>query len=195
MRSETATHVIWSALGADVRARFAAARALVLDVDGVMTDGRIHMSTDGSELMTFDVRDGSGTWMLHRAGIRVGIVTGRSTGIPEMRAGALRIDELVSGCREKAQGLARVLSAWGIAPEHCAYGGDDLLDGPAMRLAGLAVAVRDAQPEVQEIAHYVTRRPGGRGAVREVADLLLEAHGVRAEVLRHFVGPRPEDGA
>ncbi len=180
---------IAAALPDALRARFQAVRGLVLDVDGVMTDGRVHMRSDGTETMSFHVRDGSGTWMLHKSGIRVGIVTGRSTGIPELRASAVRIDQIVSGCREKDRGLREVCAAWGIAPEECAFVGDDLLDGPALRLAGLAIVVSDAQPEILPLAHYVTRRPGGHGAVREVADLVLEVQGLRTALLERALGP------
>lgn len=192
MPSEPTTHETWRGLAPGVQAAFARVRAVVLDVDGVMTDGRVHMASDGTEALSFHIRDGSGTWMLHKAGIRVGIVTGRSTGIPELRAGALRIDRVLSGCRTKDAGLRTLLDAWGIPPSDCAYVGDDLLDGPALRLAGLPVCVADATPEIHPLALYVTRRPGGHGAVREVADLVLEGRGLRAEVLARYLGATEE---
>lgn len=190
MPSEPTTRETWDALAPEVQAAFARVEAVVLDVDGVMTDGRVHMASDGTESMAFHVRDGSGTWMLHKAGIRVGIVTGRSTGIPELRAGALRIDDVLAGCRTKDEGLRALLRKWNVAPEHCAFVGDDLLDAPAMRVAGLPICVADAIPEIQPLALYVTRRRGGRGAVREVADLVLEGRGLRTEILHRYLGER-----
>jgi 3-deoxy-D-manno-octulosonate 8-phosphate phosphatase (KDO 8-P phosphatase) len=186
--SDPPTDQIWDALTAEQRAAFGRVQALVLDVDGVMTDGRIHMSSDGSESMAFHVRDGSGTWMLHKAGLRVGIITGRSTGIPRQRAGALRIDDVVEGCRVKDEGLRELLEKWDVPAEACAYMGDDLLDVPAFRVAGLPICVADATPEIRPFAAYVTRRRGGDGAVREVADLILEGRGLRDAVLDRFLG-------
>ena len=183
-----ATLDIWEELTPEVRAAFSRIQALVLDVDGVMTDGRVVMSNDGTEAMSFHIRDGSGTWMLHKSGLKVGIVTGRDTGIPELRAGALKIDAILSGCRDKATGIRSMLADWGIAPEACAYVGDDLLDAPAMRVVGLPVCVADATADIHGLALYVTRRPGGRGAVREVAELILQGRGLRDGVLRQFLG-------
>ena len=191
----TTTLDIWDQLPAAVQVAFGRVQALALDVDGVMTDGRVHLASDGTESMSFHVRDGSGTWMLHKAGLRVGIVTGRSTGIPEMRAGALRIDEVVSGCREKGAGLRELLERWEIAPEACAFVADDLLDAPAMRVAGLPICVADATAEIHPLALYVTRRRGGRGAVREVADLILHGRGLREGILQRYLGDALPGGA
>jgi 3-deoxy-D-manno-octulosonate 8-phosphate phosphatase (KDO 8-P phosphatase) len=172
------------ALPAPLRETFASVDALVLDVDGVLTDGRIHVLTDGREAMSFHVRDSSGLWFLHRAGIRTGLVTGRATGIPESRAATLRVDAVRSGRLEKASALRELLSEWNIAAERCAYMGDDLLDLPALRLVGLPLCPADAHEDVLGLVSYVTRAPGGRGAVREVADLMLEARGDRDRILR-----------
>jgi 3-deoxy-D-manno-octulosonate 8-phosphate phosphatase (KDO 8-P phosphatase) len=188
LHSDPTTREIWDALDHDVRAAFARVEALVLDVDGVMTDGRVWMSTDGTEAMSFHIRDGSGTWMLHKSGLRVGIVTGRDTGIPEQRAGALKIDDILSGCRDKAAGIRTLAERWGISAQACAFVGDDLLDAPALRAVGLPICVADATAEIHPLALYVTRRRGGRGAVREVAELILEGRGLRDGVLRRYLG-------
>jgi 3-deoxy-D-manno-octulosonate 8-phosphate phosphatase (KDO 8-P phosphatase) len=172
-----------------VREAFARAEALVLDVDGVLTDGGIHCHTDGSEGLTFHVRDSSGVWQAHKAGIKVGIVTGRASGIPESKPALFPFSGVRTGRLEKGEGLLSLLAEFGVAPERCAYVGDDVLDGPALRLAGLPICVADAEPDVLRLARYVTRRPGGRGAVREVTDLMLEARGARRAILAHFTGP------
>lgn len=186
-----------AALPPAVRGRFARVRALLLDCDGVLTDGRVHVLADGVEGLSFDIRDGSGLWLLHHAGVRTGIITGRNTGIPEIRAGSVPIDVVRSGVRKKAECVAEVLAAWGIAPEDAAFMGDDVLDGPALTAVGLSIAVADAVPDVRRLVTYVSHLPGGRGAVREVADLILEARGEREPLLRRmFPGVVPgEAGA
>jgi len=181
------TREIWDTLAADVRAAFARVRAVVLDADGVLTDGRVTISSDGTEAMTFHVRDGSGTWMLHKAGLRVGIITGRSTGILERGNSGLRIDRVIAGTRAKGSALRGLLAEWELTPEECVFVGDDVLDAPALRVAGVPVCVADATPELHDLAVYVTRRNGGDGAVREVADLVLHARGLRDGVLATYL--------
>ena len=173
-------------LPAELRGAFGRIEALLLDADGVLTDGRVHVLTDGSEMMSFDVRDGSGIWLLHHAGIKVGVITGRRTGIPELRARSVPVDEVRSGVKKKDEMVAEVLGGWGIAAENAAFMGDDVLDGPALRSVGLPIAVADCVPDLRRLVRYVTRQPGGRGAVREVADLILEARGERAALLERF---------
>jgi len=177
-----------AAFAPDVRAAFAAAEALVLDVDGVLTDGGIHAHSDGTESLTFHVRDSSGVWQAHKAGILVGIVTGRATGIPESKPALFPFAGVRTGRLEKEEALRTLLDEWDVPAERCAYVGDDLLDGPALRLAGLPICVADAEADVLPLARYVTRRRGGRGAVREVTDLLLEARGARGAMLDRLVG-------
>ena len=177
-----------ASLPPDVRDAFARTEALVLDVDGVLTDGGIHCRTDGSEGLVFHVRDSSGVWQAHKAGIKVGIVTGRASGIPESKRELFPLDGVRTGRLAKDEGLRSILAEFGVAPERCAYVGDDILDGPALRIAGLPICVADAEPDLLPFARYVTRRPGGRGAVREVTDLLLEARGARRAMLESFLG-------
>ncbi len=187
--------LVLASLPAGVREAFAAVDAVIFDVDGVLTDGRIHVMTDGAEGISFHVRDSSGLWFLYHAGIRTGIVTGRNTGIPEHRAATLRVDAVRSGTRTKAEAVREMLAEWGVPLERCAYVGDDLLDGPALRIVGMPICVADASADMFQLARYVTRRRGGHGAAREVADLVLEARGVRAAMIEPYVGGRCEGGA
>lgn len=184
---------ILATLDARLRDDLARVEALVLDVDGVLTDGGIHAHSDGTESLTFHVRDSSGVWQAHKAGIRVGVVSGRATGIPESRATLFPLSGIRAGRLEKDIALRSLLDEWGVAPEHCAYMGDDVVDGPALRIAGVPICVADAEPDVRPLARYVTRRRGGCGAVREVTDLLLEARGARAKILAHFRVTLPEE--
>jgi 3-deoxy-D-manno-octulosonate 8-phosphate phosphatase (KDO 8-P phosphatase) len=177
-----------------VRAAFARTAAVVCDVDGVLTDGRIHCRNDGTEGVSFHVRDSSGIWQLTKAGLRAGFVTGRATGIPETRRKLFPFSAHRAGALDKAAALRSILAEWSIDPSQCAYVGDDLLDAPALRIAGLPVCVADAEAEVLPLAAYVTRREGGRGAVREVTDLVLEARGLRSPLLDRLLGRTP-DGA
>jgi len=191
----SSTHEIWDVLPPDVRAAFARVQAVVLDADGVLTDGRIVVSSDGTEAMTFHVRDGSGTWMLHKAGLKVAVITGRKTGILEREHGALRLDRVIEGSRAKGRALRDLLAEWGLTAEQCVFVGDDILDAPALRVAGVPICVADAMPELHDLAMYVTRRRGGNGAVREVADLVLHARGLRDDIVARYLADPIEDPA
>ena len=175
-----------SGLPQDLREGFSKIEALLLDCDGVLTDGRVHVAADGVQSLAFDVRDGSGIWLLHHAGVKVGIITGRNTGIPEIRAQSVPIDVVRSGVKKKDECVAELLAEWGIDRQNAAFIGDDVLDGPALCAVGLPIAVADAVPDVRTLVRYVTELPGGRGAVREVADLIVEARGQRTELLERF---------
>ncbi len=146
-----------------------------MDCDGVLTDGRLYFGASGEELKVFDVRDGQGLVNWHRAGFRSGIISGRNSSIVERRAAELGIEFVLQGVADKAAAFVEVVSAAGSAAEETAFIGDDIGDLPAMALAGFAVAVSDAADEVRAAADHVTTRPGGRGAVRELIDLLLNA--------------------
>lgn len=150
-------------------------RLLVLDVDGVLTDGRLFVSPSGEELKVFHVRDGSGLVAIQRAGLTVAIVSGRDSPAVTRRARELGIRHVVQGVADKAVELRSLAHELGVAPEEIACVGDDTPDLPMLRLAGLAVAVADAHPSLQAEVHWVTKAAGGRGAVREVCDLLLSA--------------------
>lgn len=150
-------------------------RLLVLDVDGVLTDGRLYLSASGEELKVFHVRDGSGLVALQRAGVTVAIVSGRDSPAVTRRAAELGIRHVRQGVVDKGAELDRLLGELGVAPEELACVGDDTPDAPMLRRAGLAIGVADAHPALLASAHWVTRAKGGRGAVREVCDLLLSA--------------------
>lgn len=150
-------------------------RLLALDVDGVLTDGRLYFAEDGQELKTFDTQDGHGIKMLQQSGVICAIITGRTTKLVERRAKNLGIAHLLQGREDKQVALRELSAELGIALENMAYVGDDWPDLPAIRAAGLGVAVANAHSELHTHADYVTRLQGGRGAVREVCDLLLKA--------------------
>jgi 3-deoxy-D-manno-octulosonate 8-phosphate phosphatase (KDO 8-P phosphatase) len=151
---------------------------LLLDVDGVLTDGRIIYNSDGSEIKAFHVKDGLGIRMAQKAGIRVGIVTGRASRALRHRCENLGIETVCDGVRDKAAAVDRILRKFGMRPEVAAFMGDDLPDLPAMRRVGCPVAVADAHSEVRAAACWVTRAGGGIGAVREVCEALIQARGV-----------------
>jgi 3-deoxy-D-manno-octulosonate 8-phosphate phosphatase (KDO 8-P phosphatase) len=155
----------------------AGVRLVVFDVDGVFTDGRLWMGSDGVEYKAFSVRDGVGIKQLLAAGIEVAIISGRASPAVDRRMAELGVTRVVQGCDEKAVALERVLLETGVAAGQTAYLGDDTPDLPAMRLVGLPAAVADAHPAARAAAAWVSSLPGGRGAVREFCDLLLEARG------------------
>lgn len=150
---------------------------LLLDVDGVLTDGSVVYSDDGTELKRFHVRDGSGLKLWHAAGKRSAIVSGRKSGVVERRAAELGITPVLQGRDDKLAAFAEVLAATGLRPDQVCAIGDDLPDVPVLRRCGLAVAVADACPELRAVAHYTTAVPGGRGAVREAVEWLLKLSG------------------
>ncbi len=161
-------------------------RAVILDVDGVLTDGRIGYGDGPDEIKFFDVRDGLGVRLLQAAGLRVGLLSGRASPANRRRAAELRLDGVVEGESDKLTGLTRLVEQFGVAPAECCFVGDDLIDVPVLRRVGLAVAVADAAAEVRRAAHWVTERPGGRGAVREVAERLLKEAGRWQEVSQRY---------
>ena len=144
-------------------------------MDGVLTDGRLYLSPTGEELKVFHVRDGSGLVAVQRAGITVAIISGRDSAAVSRRAAELGIRHVRQGVVDKGAELDRLLTELGVEPVETACVGDDTPDLPMLRRVGLAVGVADAHPALLEAAHWITRAPGGRGAVREVCDLLLSA--------------------
>jgi 3-deoxy-D-manno-octulosonate 8-phosphate phosphatase (KDO 8-P phosphatase) len=161
-------------------------KLLLLDVDGVMTDGRITYDNDGGETKSFDVKDGHGLKLVQRAGIRVGIITGRQSSIVARRAAELGIELVYQGVKDKSLPFREILEKLALLPEEVAYVGDDVVDLPIMRQVGFAATVADAVDDVKPYAHMVTKRCGGRGAVREVCDFLLKESGRWSAVTRHY---------
>jgi 3-deoxy-D-manno-octulosonate 8-phosphate phosphatase (KDO 8-P phosphatase) len=164
-----------------LRDRCRAVDLLVLDVDGVLTAGGISYSADDGhsdvEVKTFHVRDGSGLKAWHAAGKRSLILTGRSSPIVNRRAAELGVTRVIQGAGDKKTPLLALLAEWKVAASAVCYVGDDVPDVPAMTLAGLAAAPADACSEARTAAHYVCRCEGGRGAVREVVELVLRCQG------------------
>ncbi|GAO02999.1 HAD family hydrolase [Anaeromyxobacter sp. PSR-1] len=161
---------------AELLARAARVRLLLLDVDGVLTDGRLYYGPDGEALKVFDVKDGHGIVLL-REHVALGVVSGRPGKASEARLRELRFQHLVFGERDKLAGYAR-LAHLGVPDAEVAYMGDDVNDVPLLAKVGLAACPADARPEAKAVAHLVTAAPGGRGAVRELCDLLLRARGL-----------------
>ena len=149
-------------------------KILILDVDGVMTDGSIILgSNDGEEYKQFNVRDGTGIKMFQRAGFIVALITGRKSGVVERRASELGIEDIYQGAIDKIKSFREILKKHDITKEEAVYMGDDIIDIPVIKEAGVGIAVRDSMPEVIEAADLVANFKGGRGAVREITDLIL----------------------
>jgi 3-deoxy-D-manno-octulosonate 8-phosphate phosphatase (KDO 8-P phosphatase) len=167
--------------------RCSAIELLLLDVDGVLTDGRIIYGDSGVEVKAFHVRDGSGLKLWQLAGKRAAVLTGRTSSVVEVRAAELGIAPVIQGAADKLAGFRAVLEAVTVTPEQVCYVGDDLPDVPVLRRCGLAVAVADACAEARAHAHYVTRTPGGCGAVREIIELILGCQGRWQELVQRFL--------
>lgn len=160
-----------------VKNQAAKIKLLILDVDGVMTDGGITINEHGEELKTFNVKDGQGIIILINVGIDVVIITGRKSKAVEYRAKDLGIQEVYQGVRDKGAFCAELIRQKGLEKEQVCCVGDDLLDIPIFNRVGLSVAVADAAQEVCDAAHFITTNKGGKGAVREVCELILKAQG------------------
>jgi 3-deoxy-D-manno-octulosonate 8-phosphate phosphatase (KDO 8-P phosphatase) len=152
-------------------------RLLMMDVDGVLTDGRIIQDGHGHELKVFDVKDGHGIVMAHRAMLRTALISGRESETITRRAEELGIELVFQKIWNKLEVYEKILVDTELTHDEVAYIGDDLIDIPLLRRVGLAVAVADAVDEVKAAAHLITQRPGGQGAVREVIELILRAQG------------------
>lgn len=165
-------------------------KLLLMDVDGVLTDGKLYNvpGTDGKlvETKAFDSQDGIALQWLYRYGIQTGMISGRVSAAAEERARQCRMAYVYQGYLEKVPIFEEILQKSGLSPEQVAYVGDDFTDAVIMRRAGLAAATANARAEVKRIAHLVTQAEGGRGAVREVAELLLMAQGYWDEILRKY---------
>jgi len=175
----------------DVNALAQGLRILLLDVDGVMTDGGIILIGGDLEAKRFDAQDGMGITLLRSSGMMVGIVTSRNSVVVQRRAKELGMEELFQGVRHKPQVLEQLREKYGIEPSQAAFVGDDIQDVPIMRLVGVPIAVQNAIPEVKECSVYVTKASGGHGAIREVAEWLLDLRGDREQVYRQITGQEP----
>ena len=174
---------------ATIERRAARIKLLLMDCDGVLTDGMLTLLDHGDEQKTFNVRDGHGIVLLHRAGLRSGIISGRSSSSVNRRASELGIElELVrQGSLDKIKDFDELLAVAKVAEHEVAFIGDDVTDIPLMQRVEFAVAVADAVPETLSVAHYVTQARGGHGAVREVAEIILKAQGHWHSLMQRYV--------
>jgi 3-deoxy-D-manno-octulosonate 8-phosphate phosphatase (KDO 8-P phosphatase) len=162
-------------------------KLLLMDCDGVLTDGRIWILENGEDQKAFHTRDGLGIDLLHRAGLKSGIISGRTSSALERRAQSLGVSYLWQGRDDKRQAFADTLAQAQVTKEEIAFIGDDLTDLPLMGQSGLAIAVADAAAEVRERAHYVTEAKGGHGAVREAIELILKAQGRWDDLVKAYL--------
>lgn len=170
----------------DAEKRLRNIKLLLLDVDGVMTDGSIVYNGSGEEIKSFSVKDGLGIRMLMETGVNIGIVTGRSSDALYHRCKNLHIQIIFDGISDKASALDKITEKTGIKEERIAYIGDDLPDIPIMRKVGTPVAVAGAHEEVIEAAHIVTSLEGGKGAIREVCEAIIKAQGNWQTVINKY---------
>ncbi len=162
-------------------------KLLLLDVDGVLTDGNLIYSHEGRESKSFNTQDGFGLRILQDAGVEVGIITARSSEALERRARDLKISHLYQGSADKHAAYKKIVKITGLKPFQIAYMGDDWLDLALLKRVGLSAAPANAVPEVREMVHYTTTQAGGHGAVRELCDLILEAMGKHTEIFQYYM--------
>ena len=174
-------------LTADAAARARRVKMVLMDVDGVLTDGRIVFCGPTDETKFFDSQDGVGVRLAIRAGLKIGLITGRASQALGRRASELGITEIYMNSSDKGGAYRQVLSASRYEDADIAFIGDDLVDMPVMKRAGFAAAVPNAVPEVIRAAHFVASRPGGRGAVRQILDFIMKVQGTWARATRGYV--------
>jgi 3-deoxy-D-manno-octulosonate 8-phosphate phosphatase (KDO 8-P phosphatase) len=166
-----------------IRERLKKVRLLLLDVDGVLTDGKLYFDAEGRETKIFHVHDGSGLVYWRRLGFCTALLSGRDSPAVRARAEGLRIDEVHLGLKTKLEAFNEILNRRGLSPEECLYVGDDLLDLPVLRAVGVAVTVPQGRPQVKAVCDLITEARAGEGAVREVVEVLLEAKGLFQKIL------------
>jgi 3-deoxy-D-manno-octulosonate 8-phosphate phosphatase (KDO 8-P phosphatase) len=170
-----------------IKERIRRIKMLLLDVDGVMTDGTLLLGPGKEEMKKFHIHDGIGIVMARAAGLRIGILTGRNSKAVRRRARELGVDELKQGFFIKEKGYELILEKHGLKDEEVAYVGDDVIDLPVLKRVGFAVSVANGVDEVKNISHYITKKRGGEGAVREVVELLLSRMGRKERALRSLL--------
>jgi 3-deoxy-D-manno-octulosonate 8-phosphate phosphatase (KDO 8-P phosphatase) len=172
----------------EVARRARGIKLLLMDCDGVLTDGRLELLENGDEQKTFHARDGQGISLFHRAGLKTGIISGRTSSAVERRAQDLEMAYVRQYPKDKVKVLEEILALAKVTLEECAYIGDDLADIPVMSRVELAFAVADAAAETKQAAHFVTEQKGGYGAVREVTELILKAQGSWDDLVKKYFG-------
>lgn len=171
----------------ELQSRAARIKLFLMDCDGVLTDARIWVLENGEDQKAFNTKDGLGIEMLHRSGIKSGVISGRVSSALTRRAEKLGMAYVRQGCVEKEQAFAEIVADAGLTNAEVAFAGDDLNDVPLMLQSGLAIAVADAVAETRQHAHYITQARGGHGAVREAIELILKSQDKWDEVLRHYL--------
>lgn len=166
-----------TAMDAALKERASHIRMLVLDVDGVLTDGKLYFDHAGNEMKAFNTRDGLGMKALQRCGIEVAVITGRKSDAVTHRMSRLGIEHVYQGREDKLNAFLHLLDTTGLDAHQVCFAGDDWIDLPVLMRVGLAVSVADAEERVKEHAHWITDRNGGQGAVREICNLILAAQG------------------
>lgn len=162
-------------------------KLLILDVDGVLTDGRLFFDAQNREYKFFHARDGHGIKLLRQSGVEVAVISGRKSDSVAQRMQSLGIEHIYQGQEDKTMAFEELMDKLGIQPEQAAHMGDDVLDLPLMKRAGLAIAVQDAHFAVRDYADYCTQLPGGTGAVREVCDAIMRAQGTLNSVIERYL--------
>ncbi|MFO7602958.1 MAG: 3-deoxy-manno-octulosonate-8-phosphatase KdsC [Gammaproteobacteria bacterium] len=170
----------------DILARAAQIKLVIFDVDGVLTDGSLFIGDGGEEYKAFYSRDGLGMKMLRATGIQVGIITARTSNVVEHRMASLGVEHIHQGRLDKLAACEEILATLGLPFAQTAYVGDDVIDLPVMKKVGLAIAVQDAHPLAKQHAHWQTEHPGGRGAARDVCELIMQAQGTLEAQLTRF---------
>lgn len=178
----------------NLKKRIRKIKMLLMDVDGVMTEGGIILGSGAMELKRFHVQDGMGITLAKAAGLLVGILTGRDSEAVRRRAKELGIDEVQQGFFHKEEGYRAILERHGLKDEEIAYMGDDVLDIPILKRVGFSICVANGTREAKRASHYITKRMGGDGAVREVVEMLLEGKGTKKKVLASILNGQREDG-
>jgi 3-deoxy-D-manno-octulosonate 8-phosphate phosphatase (KDO 8-P phosphatase) len=162
-------------------------KMILMDADGVLTDGKIIFLTGGSEAKMFDSKDGVGIKLAQRAGLKTGVISGRESEALLRRCEELGMDEIHQHVFEKLEAYEEIRSRLGLGHEECCFIGDDLVDAPVLKRVGLPVTVADAHPALEPLVAYVTERPGGAAAVREVIDLIIKAQGKWDQVVGRYL--------
>lgn len=171
----------------DLLKKAADIRLLIFDVDGVLTDGSLYFADDGQEYKAFNSRDGHGMKMLQASGVDVAIITGRTSKVVKHRMDNLGIKHVYQGQVEKLPAFEELIAKLGLSADQVAYVGDDVVDLPIMTRVGLAIAVQDAHHLVKQHAHWTTPTDGGRGAAREVCELIMEAQNTLQEQFKPYL--------
>jgi 3-deoxy-D-manno-octulosonate 8-phosphate phosphatase (KDO 8-P phosphatase) len=175
------------AISKEVLARASSIKLLIFDVDGVMTDGGLTIGDDGQEYKTFNTQDGLGMKLLKASGVQMAIITGRTSNVVKQRSESTGVAHFYQGVDDKLVAFNDLIAKLNIAPQHAAFMGDDIVDMPPMLRCGLALTVPAAPELVKSRAHYVTVKEGGRGAVREVCELIMQAQGtLEAQLAPYF---------